>query len=138
MTSGLVFGRADRLRGRHHARRAVRAIGPSIGGVVAALWLSTATPDAFAIDGSAADIAQGRSIAEQLCARCHAISGPGPSPVPEAPLFSQFERKWPVEYLEEALAEGIVTGHGPVRMPEFVFWPDEIRALLAYLKSVQE
>jgi mono/diheme cytochrome c family protein len=119
-------------------RRAVGTTRLSIVGVVAALWLSTGAADVFALEGSEADIARGRGIAEELCARCHAISGPGPSPVPQAPLFSQFERKWPVEYLEEALAEGIVTGHGPVRMPEFVFWPDDIRALLAYLKSVQE
>jgi hypothetical protein len=43
-----------------------------------------------------------------------------------------------VGYLAEALAEGIVTGHGPIRMPEFVFSPEEIDDLLAYLRSVQE
>jgi hypothetical protein len=43
-----------------------------------------------------------------------------------------------VEYLAEALAEGIVTGHGPVRMPAFVFEPEEIDDLLAYLEPVQE
>ena len=63
---------------------------------------------------------------------------PGPSPVAQAPPFSTFEREWPVEYLAEALAEGIVTGHGPVRMPAFVFEPEEIDDLLAYLVSVQE
>lgn len=84
------------------------------------------------------DVSHGRAMAERLCARCHAISGPGPSPVEQAPLFSQFERKWPVEYLAEAFAEGIATGHGPVRMPQFVFSPEEIDDLLAYLKSVQE
>jgi hypothetical protein len=58
--------------------------------------------------------------------------------VDPAPPFSTFERKWPVEYLAEALAEGIVTGHGPIQMPVFVFTPEEIDDLLAYLKSVQE
>lgn len=77
-------------------------------------------------------------MAERLCARCHATAGPGPSPVHQAPPFSTFERKWPVEYLAEALAEGIVTGHGPVQMPVFVFTPEEIDDLLAYLESVQE
>ena len=40
--------------------------------------------------------------------------------------------------MAEALAEGIVTGHGPVNMPEFVLTPDQIDALLAYLVSIQE
>jgi mono/diheme cytochrome c family protein len=81
---------------------------------------------------------EGRDMAERLCSGCHAISGPGPSPVEQAPPFSGFERKWPVEYLAESLAEGIVTGHGPVQMPVFVFTPEEIDDLLVYLKSVQE
>ncbi len=80
----------------------------------------------------------GRAIAQTHCARCHAIAGPGPSPVYPAPPFSGFARKWPIDYLAEALAEGIVTGHGPVLMPVFVFTPEEIGDLLAYLKSVQE
>jgi mono/diheme cytochrome c family protein len=84
------------------------------------------------------DIAEGEEIAQRLCSGCHAISGPGPSPVQQAPPFSGFERKWPVEQLAESLAEGIVTGHGPVQMPVFVFTPEEIDDLLAYLKSVQE
>lgn len=102
------------------------------GAVAACLAL---LPSTLAAQG---DVERGRAMADRLCARCHAIAGPGPSPVQQAPLFSQFERKWPVEYLAEAFAEGIATGHGPVRMPQFVFTPGEIDDLLAYLKSVQE
>lgn len=87
---------------------------------------------------AAGNIEEGRDMADRLCSGCHAISGPGPSPVEQAPPFSGFERKWPVEYLAESLAEGIVTGHGPVQMPVFVFTPEEIDDLLAYLNSVQE
>jgi hypothetical protein len=54
----------------------------------------------------------------------------------KAPPFSGFARKWPVEYLAEAMAEGLTVGHGP--MPEFVFNPEEIGGLLAYLDSIQE
>ena len=75
-------------------------------------------------------------MAQSRCAACHAIAGPGPSPVATAPPFSGFGRKWPVESLAEALAEGIVTGHGPVRMPEFVLSAAEIDDLLAYLRAV--
>lgn len=81
------------------------------------------------------DPAAGHAIAEGLCARCHAIAGPGPSPLAQAPPFSGFERQWPVYYLAEAMAEGLVIGHGP--MPEFTFSPQEIEDLLAYLHSVQ-
>jgi mono/diheme cytochrome c family protein len=84
---------------------------------------------------SVGDVGAGRAMAERLCARCHAIAGPGPSPLAQAPLFSGFERKWPVEYLAEAMAEGLVIGHGP--MPEFTFTPEEIDDMIAYLDTVQ-
>ena len=42
----------------------------------------------------------------------------------------------PIEGLAEALAEGIFVGHPD--MPEFVFEADEVGAILAYLKSIQE
>jgi len=44
-------------------------------------------------------------------------------------------RKYKVENLAEALAEGIVTGHPA--MPEFSFEPDQIGAIIAYLKTLQ-
>jgi cytochrome c len=112
--------------------RSLRAAALSIFGLAVAL---VAVP----LDATAqASIERGRSMAERLCARCHAISGRGPSPVAQAPAFSTFERKWPVNFLAEALAEGIVIGHGPIQMPVFVFTPEEIDDLLLYLKSVQE
>jgi mono/diheme cytochrome c family protein len=37
--------------------------------------------------------------------------------------------------LEEALAEGISTGHPD--MPEFIFEPDQIEAILAYIGSLK-
>jgi len=86
-------------------------------------------------DGS---VDQGRRLVEARCSRCHAIEGPGPSPVVQAPAFSTLHRKFPVDDLAEAFAEGIVTGHGPVRMPEFVFSPEQIDDLLAYLNAVQQ
>ncbi len=87
---------------------------------------------------AAGQVEEGQRIAERLCAGCHTISGQAPSPLAAAPVFALIGRKYPVSHLAEALAEGIVTGHGPVRMPEFVFEPEEIDDLLAYLESVQE
>jgi cytochrome c len=83
-------------------------------------------------------VTRGGEIAQELCSRCHAIAGPGPSPVEAAPVFSTLGQVVDIDDLAEALAEGILTGHGPVEMPEFTLEPDEIDALLAYLHSVQK
>jgi mono/diheme cytochrome c family protein len=40
-----------------------------------------------------------------------------------------------VDSLEEAFAEGISVGHPA--MPQFAFAPDDVRALVAYLQSIQ-
>ena len=91
--------------------------------------------DAAMADG---DRASGALLADRLCSRCHSIAS-GPSPVADAPAFSGLARKWPIEFLAEAFAEGLVTGHrSGVEMPEFVLTPEEIDDLLAYLESVQE
>jgi hypothetical protein len=42
----------------------------------------------------------------------------------------------PIDELAESLAEGLSVGHPD--MPEFVFEPDDITAILAYLNSIQK
>ena len=79
-------------------------------------------------------IARGRSILDSNCARCHAVGPTGESALAAAPPFRTLSRKYPIEALAEALAEGIVTGHN--EMPQFVFAPNEIDAILAYLNSI--
>jgi mono/diheme cytochrome c family protein len=106
--------------------------------VVGAIGLAVALAGAPLDVAAQGNIERGRAMAERLCARCHAISGPGPSPMAGAPAFSTFERTWPVEHLAEALAEGITTGHGPIQIPAFDFTTEEIDDLLAFLESVQE
>ena len=51
-----------------------------------------------------------------------------------APPFRDLGKRYPIEQLAEALAEGIVTGHPD--MPEFVFETEDVIALLAYLRDV--
>jgi mono/diheme cytochrome c family protein len=51
-----------------------------------------------------------------------------------APPFRDLPKRYPVEHLAEALAEGIVAGHPA--MPRFVLEPREIDALLAYMSSL--
>lgn len=77
----------------------------------------------------------GRAFAEANCARCHAIGATGTSPVPTAPAFRDLHRRYPVDQLAEALAEGIATGHAA--MPEFRLEPAQIDNFLAYLRTLQ-
>jgi cytochrome c len=79
---------------------------------------------------------QGEALLAKNCSRCHAIARTGASPHPEAPPFRTLSRKYPIEGLAEALAEGIFVGHPD--MPEFIFEADEVGAILAYLKSIQD
>jgi cytochrome c len=77
----------------------------------------------------------GRAIVQQNCSRCHAIGTTGESTHPKAPPFRIIVTRYPVEDLAEALAEGIVSGHPA--MPQFVFEPQQINAILAYLNSLK-
>lgn len=80
-------------------------------------------------------IDKGRSILEANCSRCHAIGFEGTSAHAEAPPFREVVKRYPPESLEEALGEGISSGHPD--MPEFVFSPDDIGAVVAYLQSLE-
>lgn len=84
---------------------------------------------------TASDADAGRQIAQANCSPCHAIGPEGASPLARAPAFRTLHEKYPVEFLEEALAEGIVVGHSP--MPTFVFTPPDIGNLVAYLKTLE-
>ncbi len=83
----------------------------------------------------ASNVEQGRRLARVYCARCHAIDKVSPSPLAIAPPFRTLHQRYPVETLQEALAEGIVTGHPS--MPEFRFEPDQINDFLVFLKTLE-
>ncbi len=57
------------------------------------------------------DAAKGLAILQKHCARCHGLRMTGNSPHPQAPPFRDVVERYPVEDLEESLAEGIVSGH---------------------------
>lgn len=87
---------------------------------------------------SSREIERGRAFAQRHCATCHAIGHTGASPYAPAPPFRTLHERYDVEALAEALAEGIVVGHGGARqMPQFALSPAEIDDLLAYLKSLE-
>jgi cytochrome c len=81
-------------------------------------------------------VRRGESLLTANCARCHAVGRNGASPHPDAPPFRTLSRKFKIEGLAEALAEGLSTGHPD--MPEFVFEPDEVGAIIDYLQSIQQ
>jgi len=57
------------------------------------------------------------------------------SPLKIAPPFRTLHLRYPVESLEEALGEGIVTGHPS--MPEFRLDPGQVGDVISYLKSLE-
>ena len=83
----------------------------------------------------AASIEHGRAIAATNCGGCHSIDRSGASPEPRAPPFRTLGQSYPVEDLEESLAEGIVTGHR--NMPQFQMSPGDVDDFIAYLRTIQ-
>jgi cytochrome c len=84
---------------------------------------------------NAANLKRGEALLSKNCAACHATGRTGYSPRTAAPPFRTLGTKYPVESLEEALGEGIVSGHPD--MPEFKFDAPDVGAIIAYLKSIQ-
>jgi cytochrome c len=85
---------------------------------------------------AADDLAQGQALLQKHCGECHATGKTGESPFKQAPAFRTLGQRYPIESLEEALAEGIMSGHPA--MPEFSFDTDDVGAIIAYLKSIQQ
>ncbi len=80
-------------------------------------------------------VAHGKRLVEANCARCHAIGRKGKSTHPEAPPFRDLHKRYPIDALAEAFAEGIDTGHPD--MPVFKMTKVQIDDVLAYLESLQ-
>lgn len=97
---------------------------------VAVLW---SVPPAHAQTA----VARGAALVKQHCAACHAIGPAGDSPSDKAPPLREIARKYKVEDLEEAFAEGIMVSHQATDMPPFEFSPPQIEGLTAYLRSLR-
>lgn len=83
-----------------------------------------------------ADVQRGKLIVETNCSACHAVGRTGASTHPDAPPFRTLSSRYPIDDLEEALAEGISTGHPD--MPQFVATPEQVESIVDYLKSIQD
>jgi len=81
------------------------------------------------------NVERGFVFAKANCSICHAIGLYDESPLAIAPPLRTLHELYPVETLEESLAEGIVTGHPS--MPQFQLDGAQINNLIAYLKSLE-
>ncbi len=84
---------------------------------------------------AAGDLKKGETLLTRDCSRCHAVGASGASPRADAPAFRTLATRYPIEALEEALGEGIMSGHPD--MPEFRYDADDVGAIIDYLKSIQ-
>lgn len=99
------------------------------------LILALLTAPAAAQSGLDPGAQRGLTLARTYCAKCHAVDRISASPLAIAPPFRALHTKYPVQNLEEAMAEGLSTGHPS--MPEFRFDPGQIADFIAYLKTLE-
>jgi mono/diheme cytochrome c family protein len=103
---------------------------------VAALVVAALALRAPPLAADDADPARGQELLEQNCAHCHAVGRTGASPNKDAPAFRTLGRRYAIEALEEALGEGIVSGHPD--MPDMSFDAEQVGDIIAYLKTIQQ
>ena len=97
-----------------------------------ALFFALIVP-AVAAEGDRPD---GEALLQKHCGACHATARTDVSRDKTAPAFRTLGQRYPIESLEEALAEGMLSGHPD--MPEFSFDADQVGAIIDYLKSIQQ
>ena len=86
--------------------------------------------------GAAPDLKLGETLLARHCGSCHAVGRGDVSADKAAVPFRTLGERYPVESLEEALGEGLMSGHPD--MPEYKFDADDVGAIIAYLKSIQQ
>ena len=104
--------------------------------LAAALGLALPLPAVLQPAAAADNLKLGETLLTRSCGSCHAIGRSGDSPQKDAPAFRTLGTRYPVESLEEALGEGFMSGHPD--MPEFKYDADEVGAIIAYLKAIQQ
>jgi mono/diheme cytochrome c family protein len=85
-------------------------------------------------DENAESIKRGLELAQLLCMRCHAISGPGPGPNEKSPPFNTLVEKLSIEGVADQLLEGLPLGHDP--MPKWEFSEQQAEDLLLYIEYI--
>jgi cytochrome c len=82
------------------------------------------------------NVLAGKAFAQANCSHCHSIDKFTLSSLAIAPPFRTLHQRYPVESLEEALGEGISTGHPS--MPEFRLDPGQVGDFISFLKSLEQ
>lgn len=82
-----------------------------------------------------AQIAHGRALVATNCAGCHAVEALGPSPDHRAPPFRVLSGRYVELTLHRKLTEISETGH--YDMPPMPVHTDEVRAIVAYINSLE-
>jgi mono/diheme cytochrome c family protein len=100
--------------------------------ILAAIFGITAIWPASAAD----DAKRGETLITRDCGHCHAVGRTGTSLAKDAPPFRSLGKRYPIDSLEEALGEGILSGHPD--MPEFKYDVRDVGGIIAYLKSIQQ
>jgi mono/diheme cytochrome c family protein len=106
----------------------------SVGAVTVAVF-ALLSPPAIAEESLSPAAQRGLVFVRTHCSKCHSVDRVSQSPLPVAPPFRRLHERYPVETLQESLAEGIVTGHPS--MPEFRLDPGQVGDVIAYLKSLE-
>ena len=104
-----------------------------IPGAAGAIGLAAMTAG---LPAAAQDLKRGEELLARNCGSCHAVGRSGESAHKFALAFRTLGQRYPIESLEEALGEGIMSGHPD--MPEFKFDAGDVGAIIAYLKSIQQ
>ena len=78
---------------------------------------------------------RGQTFVRANCSTCHATDKVSASPLKVAPPFRELHLRYPVESLQEALVEGIRTGHAS--MPEFQLDAGLASDVIAFLKTLE-
>jgi mono/diheme cytochrome c family protein len=87
-----------------------------------------------AIADDTASIKRGHELAQLLCMRCHAITGPGPGPEEKSPPFATLVDRLSLEGVADQLLEGLPMGHDP--MPKWEFSEQQAEDLLRYIEYI--
>ncbi len=99
-------------------------------GAGAALGQGSAPPEAYVPSAE-----RGHALVQRDCAGCHAVETTGASPFTPAPPFRTLADRYPLEDLEEALTEGIMSGHPA--MPQFEFSAEDAADIVAWMKGLE-
>ena len=108
-----------------------RTVAPIVLSMVVILDIVASSP-AFA---DVQSIRRGKVFAQANCSYCHSIDRFTRSPRSAAPPFRTLHKQYAVETLEDALGEGLSTGHP--RMPEFRLDPGQVSDFISFLKSLE-